>query len=405
MIEGKRLVGRSYLQKLISKKDSTDIIKIVTGVRRCGKSTLLKQYSEYLTSSGVSADDIFYVNLELHGNSRLRDSDAFYSFLRKNLIGRRTYLMVDEVQLMDGWEAAVNSALAEFDADIYLTGSNAYMLSTELSTLISGRYVEIGMLPLSFAEFLDLNGIDPEKADDGHLALYVSRGSMPSILPSDTDVDVRDKLEGIYNTVVAKDIIFRKKDSMRNGPVLERLVRFIFSTCGSMVSPNSISKELGYSESKTVDSYLSMLEEALIVYRADRYDLVGKKMLHSVCKYYCVDTGMRNAVLSTHGADLGRMLENVVYLELRRRGYSVSVGVMHNGVEVDFVAVRGGDTAYFQVTLSMADERVRERELRSLAAIRDNHPKTVLSADRLIVGGYDGIEHKNVIDFLLDRTG
>ncbi|MCL1979175.1 MAG: ATP-binding protein [Methanomassiliicoccaceae archaeon] len=396
------VIRQQYLDRLIEEKDDTKFIKVITGIRRCGKSTLMNQYADYLISSGINKNDVFHIDLDLYENRELLTADSLHDFLKANLPGRRTYLLIDEIQKIDGWEAVMRSAMSEFDTDIYLTGSNAYMLSSELATLLSGRCIEIMMLPLSFSEFIELNGYDKNKAGEEHLTEYLLRGSFPLIDRDDSQETIRYKLEGVYNTVVVKDIINRKKGSLRNGPLLDRLARFVFSSCGSPVSPSSIAKQLGHKEDTTIDSYLKLLEEAFIFYRADRYDLKGKRILQNISKYYCTDTGMRNVVLGTSGDDTGHLLENIVFLELLRRGFDVYVGVRGDN-EIDFVAKNGSEVRYYQVTQSMASPEVREREIRTLLSFKDNHPKTILSLDRLIVGDYKGIKHLNIIDFLLGK--
>jgi predicted AAA+ superfamily ATPase len=391
-----------YLNRLIKEKDDTKFVKIITGIRRCGKSTLMRQYADHLRSIGVENEDIFHIDLELYDKRHLLSTDALHGYLKQALRGRRTYLMIDEIQKIEGWESVIRSAMSEFDTDIYLTGSNAYMLSSELATLLSGRCIEVRMLPFSFSEFIEFNGYDRKGINEGHLSAYMIRGSFPLIDSDDDPETVRTKLEGIYNTIVMKDIINRKKDTVRNGPLLDRLVRFVFSTCGSPVSPHSISKQPGFTDSNTVDQYLRLLEEAFIVHRLDRYDLKGKRIFQNTCKYYCADTGMRGALLGTSGTDTGHLLENIVFLELLRRGFEVYAG-MSGDHEIEFVAKKGSEIRYYQVTESMAAENVRERELRPLLSLKDNYPKTVISTDRLILGDHRGIGHLNVIDFLLGK--
>jgi len=393
---------QQYLDRLVREKDDIKFVKVITGIRRCGKSTLMEQYADYLVSSGIDKKDIFHIDLDLYDNKNLLAADPLHSFLKANLLGRRTYLLIDEIQKVEEWEAVIRSAMSEFDVDIYITGSNAYMLSSELATLLSGRSIEIKMLPLSFQEFVEHNGYDRSSVGEEQLAEYLLRGAFPLIDHDDSQETIRYKLEGVYNTVVVKDIINRRKSSVRNGSLLDRLSKYIFSTCGSPVSSSSIAKHLGHSDDTTIDNYLRLLEEAFIIYRAERYDLKGKKILESIRKYYCADTGMRNVMLGAAGTDTGHLLENVVYLELIRRGFNVYVGVSGDK-EVDFVARNGSETRYYQVTQSMASPDVAEREVRALSSIKDNHPKTILSMDKIIVGGYDGIGHLNIIDFLMGR--
>lgn len=397
------ILRRQYLRLLLNKKDSVDIVKVITGMRRCGKSTLLRQYRDCLVSDGIDPGDIIYLEFDGLVDDDFLDAKKLFGYLKRETEGRRTYLLLDEIQNVDRWELLLRSLMKECDTDICITGSNAHMLSSELATSLSGRAVEISMLPLSFGEYLELNGVTD--GYDRQLTTYIQRGAMPILSNAYSDRDANDILEGIYNTVIVNDIVNRGKDTVRNGPALERLVRFLFSACGSIVSPNSISKQLGYRESKTVDYYLGLLEEAFIVYRADRYDLKGNRIFQNLCKYYCTDTGMRNAVLkSKKGTDIGHLLENVVYLELRRRGYRVFVGIMGK-TEVDFVAENESGRLYFQVTESMLSGDVRERELRPLKLIRDNYPKAVISADTVNIGDFDGIRHINVVDFLLGKDG
>ena len=388
------VLRRDYLEKLKRYKDRTDIVKIITGMRRCGKSTLLKQYADLLKEDGVKEDRITYLNLDSKANRDLLDEDSLYDHLMSGASKGRSYLLLDEIQNVPRWEKAVNSLLIDSDADIYITGSNAYLLSTELSTYLTGRSVPINVLPLSFKEFRELNGIeDAEKA----FGDYLSAGSIPIIRNDMLKDDIFDLVGAVRSDIMVKDISYRKK--LTDVPVLERIADYLFSEIGNPISGNSISKELKI-DNKTAESYLHMIRESLMFYQIKRYDLRGKIILTTPSKYYCTDLGMRNAAIGEYTRDLGRSIENIVCLELMRRGYSVHAGRLGD-LEVDFVADRGGRREYYQVSMTLLDEDTEKREMRPLLELEDGSKRIILSMDRIGLGTYGGIERVNIIDWLL----
>ena len=400
---------KEYLTELISWKDE-QVIKVVTGIRRCGKSTLLLQYQAWLKSNGVSDTQIVSVNLEELEYEELLDYKKLYAYLKERLVpGKTTYIFLDEIQNVVGFEKVVDSLYVKPDVDIYLTGSNAYMLSGDLATLLTGRYVEIKLLPLSFGEFLTITGLDTERG----LAEYLNCGGLPYIARMDRTAEKVDTyLEGIYNTVIVKDIEARQSRKEREPSkrkvgdivLLKSIARYLASVVGSPVSIRSITDYLVSSGRKvsanTVDDYVDALTESFVFYPVDRFDIAGKQLLKTNRKLYIVDLGLRNHILPKRSYDLGFSLENVVYLELLRRGYRVWVGKL-GATEVDFVAERQGQYAYYQVTADMTAQETFEREMRPLRLIRDNYEKVVLTADRLTPGNYDGIHVKNLVDWLL----
>ena len=398
-----------YMERLKAYKDSK-LIKVITGLRRCGKSTLLQLFKQHLLQSDVKPECIIDINFELMTYDDIQDYKQFYNLVRDKIpTGLKCYLLLDEVQQVDRWEKAINSLNIETDIniDIYVTGSNAHMLSSDISTLLSGRYVEIKMLPLSFKEFLLFNHLPTNWSVEDKFQQYLKYGSLPAVtaLPQE-DMVVNEFLFGIYNTVVVKDIVART--GSKDVELLEKIMRYVISNTGSIISPNKISgflstQEKGMStKSSTVSSYLNTLEKAYIVYQVPRFDIKGKEQLKTLSKFYVSDTGIRNALMGYSGSDIGHVLETVVYFELLRRGYKVFIGKWLDS-EVDFLAVRQDTRKYYQVTLSMMDERVKTRELASLTAIHDNYEKTVLSMDKSYLTDYEGIRFENIIDFLLSE--
>ena len=380
------------------------LIKVITGMRRSGKSTLLALFAEALKKEGVPSDHIIAMNLESLAMEEYRDYRKLYRYLKECLQGEPPfYLLLDEVQATEGWEKVVNSLFEEGAADIYLTGSNAKMLSSELSTLLSGRYVEIPVFPLSFQEYLTF--LPAERGADREAAFqsYLTYGGLPIVpsLPQDEET-IGTVLMGIYNTVLDKDIV--QRNGVRDAQLLERVATFLADAIGSPVSTHRISGYLTSQGRKvsgaTLDNYLRMLEEAFIFYRAQRYDIKGKALLKTQEKYYSVDLGLRNALLDFHGGDYGHILENVVYLELLRRGYRVRIGKI-GSLEVDFIAEKAGIRRYYQVSATILDEATRERELRPLFAVPDQYEKYVLTMDRTFIQDFNGIRNQNIIDFLL----
>ncbi|MBR5346454.1 MAG: ATP-binding protein [Deltaproteobacteria bacterium] len=400
-----RLERKEYLDKLISFRDK-QLIKVVTGVRRCGKSTLLEIYQDYLRTNGsISENQIVAVNLEDFDFFSLREPAALHAYVKERLVpGKMTYVFLDEIQHCTDFPAVIDSLYIRKNVDLYLTGSNAYMLSSEIATLISGRYVEIKMLPLSFSEYVFSTGNEENLA--GKYRDYIQGSSFPYALElKEQPGAVRDYLEGVYNTIVVKDIAARKKiaDTM----MLESVTRFVFDSIGSPLSTKKIADTMISSgrkiDVKTVERYLEGLMESFILYRAKRYNIRGKQYLKTLEKYYVVDIGMRYMLLGTSGTDVGHILENIVYLELLRRGYEVSVGKIDD-VEVDFVARNQRGVRYIQVASSVRDENTLRRELASLQKISDNYPKVILTLDEDPEADYEGIRRLNALEWLLGKT-
>lgn len=399
-----------YLKRLNSFRDEK-VIKVITGIRRSGKSTLLKQYQELLLSSGVDSSQIVSLNLEELENEEFLDYRKLYEFIKNKLKkGRMTYVFLDEIQRVNEFQKVVDSIHVKENVDIYITGSNSYLLSGELATLLSGRYVEISLLPLSFKEFFTLNNtLSPENA----FSEYLRFGGLPYLASVDGREEKADfYLEGIYNTVIVKDIEERMQRRDRGErqivdiSLLKAIARFLSSVIGSPVSIKKISDYLISSGRKvspnTVSSYVDALCESFIFYPAHRIDVVGKQLLKTNGKMYIVDLGLRNHLVPRCKYDFGFSLENVVFLELLRRGYNVSVGKVGN-LEVDFVAKKNGILEYFQISATLRDEETFNREIRSLEAIGDNYPKYIITSDNLTVGNYNGINVVNIIQWLLSE--
>ena len=391
------IIRRLYLDRLKSGRDRTDVVKVITGMRRSGKTVLMRQFIRELKDSGISDDRVVYMNFESRDWERVSTHSDLLDHISSLGIEGRIYVFLDEIQRVQSWERAVNSLQVDFDADIYITGSNAYLLSSDLSTYISGRYMELRILPLSFSEFLELH--PGEK--DMRFMQYLRTGSLPIVDPDGDETFEQDLLTGVFNTVLVKDILEHTGSS--DASVLLDVARFLYSNVGNVTSCNSIAQTLR-EDNRQVRRYLDSMADAFLIYKAERYDIRGKRPLDTLEKYYVSDTGMRNAVLGISSReDISRLVENVVYLELIRRGYEVAVG-KYGDTEVDFTARRGNVVEYYQVTLSMISESTYNREIRPFELIRDSHPKTVLSMDRFLIDIPDGIRHVNVIDWLLDAT-
>lgn len=399
-----------YLQSLKQWKDE-QVIKVVTGIRRCGKSTLLTQYQEWLKTEGITDDQIISVNFEELEYEELLDYKKLYYYLKERLAeNKTTYIFLDEIQNVSNFEKVVDSLYVKPNIDIYITGSNSYLLSGDLATLLTGRYVEIKMLPLSFKEFLALTGMDTERG----LTEYLQNGGLPYIAVMDRTTEKTDiYLEGIYNTVIIKDIEERQsrkekdptKRKITDISLLKTIAKFLASTIGSPVSVRSITNYLISNGRKvspnTVSDYVEALTESFVFYPVERFDVVGKQLLKANKKYYIVDMGIRNHILPRRNYDIGFSLENIVYLELLRRGYRVTVGKAGN-TEVDFVAEKQETYTYFQVTADMTAKETFDREMKPFENIRDNYEKIILTADRLSIGNYNGIKVENLIDWLLE---
>lgn len=402
---------KEYLERLIQWKDE-QVIKVVTGIRRCGKSTLLLQYQEWLKASGVSDEQIVTINFEELEYEELQDYKKLYAYLKDRLCkGKMTYIFLDEIQKVSAFEKVVDSLYVKPQVDLYVTGSNACMLSGDLATLLTGRYVEIKMLPLSFYEFLEITGSGQEQG----LSEYMRDGGLPYVAVMDrTPEKVDTYLEGIYNTVIVKDIEDRQvrkesdsdKRKINDILLLKTIARYLASIVGNPVSIRSITDYFISNGRKispnTVSDYVEALTESFIFYPAERFDIVGKQLLKANRKMYIVDLGLRNHILPRRQYDLGFSLENIAYFELLRRGYRVMIGKI-GSTEVDFVAEKQGTYTYFQVTADMTAQETFEREMKPLRRIRDNYEKIVLTGDRLTLGNYDGIQVKYLPDWLLEK--
>ena len=439
MIESHELKRRDiYLNKLIGFRD-TEPVKVVTGIRRCGKSSLLKLMIRHLKDTGVQPEQIIEMNFESF-DFRGMSAEDIYGYVKERIVPKkRMYLFFDELQRIEAWEDAINAFRVDFDCDIYITGSNAYLLSSEYSTYLSGRCVEIKMLPLSFKEFLDFNGFEVRKTQsalggfrkqvfDGNgeryelrevFDAYMQFGGMPGI----ADVGLEQEkalslLDGIYSTVVVRDILEREKRRDRrqitDPALLRKIVLFLADNIGSNVSAASIGNTLvneglmddgkrkGAPSAHTVQTYVDALLESYFFYEIKRFDIKGKAYLRTLGKYYIVDMGLRNYLLGFRNRDSGHAIENVVYFELLRRGYDVAIGKVGNA-EVDFIASTANEKKYIQVTESMMSEDVRRRELAPLQNIRDNYEKIVLSLETGLDTSYEGIKSENLMDWLLSE--
>lgn len=394
---------KEYLNWLIRWREQ-QLIKVITGVRRCGKSTLFSLYIDYLKETGVSEEQIISINLEDVDYEHLLNYKALHTYVKDRLCkDKYTYVFIDEVQQCPGFEKAVDSLFIKKNVDVYITGSNAHMLSGELATLLSGRYVEIRMLPLSFAEYLDFEGAEDHikaKFND-----YLHFGSFPyvAMLKKDKTV-IRNYIDGIYNTILIKDVA--KREGISDISVLESIVKFLSGSIGSPISTKKISDTINSSGRKisvnTVERYMRALCDSFLFYKVDRFDIKGRQTLKTLGKYYIVDTGLRDMLVSSSSEDLGHLLENIVYLELIRRGYKVNIGKLAEK-EVDFVADNVEGITYFQVSASTLDENTLKRELEPLQKISDNYPKFLLTLDEYMPNAnYEGIRKMSVIDWLLN---
>ena len=405
------LINRpEYLNQLIQHRD-VDLVKIVTGIRRCGKSSLLDLFHQYLSDSGVPDVNVIHMNLESLRYRNLTNYLSFYDYVSERIPkSGKTYLIFDELQAVEHWEKAIESFRLDFDVDIYITGSNAYLLSTEFLMLLSGRYVEIRMLPLSFKEFLAFYEFAPSVTTEEKFQRYLQFGGMPILREYQfNEARSNQALEGIYSTVVLRDIL--QRNNQVDQRILQKIMLFLCSNIGSITSPNNIGNVLSHEgdiqqgsrknvAGKTVDKYISMLRNAFIFFSVGRYDVKGKQLLKTLGKNYIIDMGFRNMLLGYRDADRGHIIENIVFLELIRRDYRVYIGKVGE-TEIDFVAEKPNDKLYIQVTESMQSPETRDRELKPLRMIPDNYEKIVLSMDRNYINSYDGIKSLNLIDWLL----
>lgn len=389
-----------YLNLLIEFRDK-EIIKVVTGIRRCGKSTLYELYRDYLMSTGVTEEQIISINLEDPEFDEIREYKDLYIYVNSRLLpDKKNYVFLDEVQKVNDFQEACDGLYIKKNVDLYITGSNANILSGELATLLSGRYVEVKMQPLSFKEYITALGDSTDLTRK--YREYIESGSFPYILELSGKKAKSIYLEGIYNSVVLKDVVSRKK--ILDVPMLENVIRFMFDNIGNPTSATKIANALTSAGNKisvaTVENYLKALQDSFIIYKAERYDIKGKQLLETGGKYYVADIGLRYHLLGTKRADRGHILENVVYLELLRRGYEVHVGKIGN-TEIDFIAVGDEGVEYYQVAYTVADDTVLERELKPLDIISDHNPKYLLTMDDEPLTSHNGIKQINVLDWLL----
>ena len=397
------LKREQYLNQLINSKD-LNLIKVITGVRRSGKSTLLLQYRDYLLSQKVQKKNIQYINFESADWYNIQNYQDLYNYIKNNISEGKNYILLDEVQNVDKWEKAVNSLLVDIDCDIYITGSNAYLLSSELTTLLAGRVLTIKIYPFSFKEFLQTYPFESDLDKYDKFDKYLKFGGMPMLVNMNDNEDLMiNYLNDIKEVVLKKDVINR--NSIKDTVFLDNLIKYMSSCIGNLTTPYAIADFMRKNGStitnETVDSYLKMIENAYFLYRVPRYELKGKQLLKTQGKYYFVDNGLKNIISGFSSYDTGSSYENLIYIELLRRGYEVYVG-KYNNIEIDFIAIKPNERIYYQVTRSMLDEKVEEREKKSLLAIKDNYKKVILTMDKVKNKQIDGIEVMNIIDFLLE---
>ncbi|MBR5616282.1 MAG: ATP-binding protein [Clostridia bacterium] len=395
-----------YLDWLIRQKDK-QIIKVVSGVRRCGKSTLFAIFQEYLRANGVAPEQIISINFESIEYEDLLDYKSLYRHISERLLpDRKNYIFLDEIQHVVQYQKAVDSLFLKENCDLYLTGSNAYFMSGELATLLTGRYVELDMMPLSFKEFCE--GLSEERqalSMQEKFNLYLTVGSFPYVLRYQYDMmDAREYMRSIYESILLNDIV--KRYNIADANMLESITKFVMHNIGNRTSPTTIANTMTSNhrkiDAKTVDRYLRGLTESLMFYEARRYNIKGKEFLTTMNKYYVADIGMRNMLVKGKESDIGHILENIVYLELKRRGYEVYVGQLGPDGEVDFVAMKEGKLEYYQVSETTLDENVLRRELAPLQKIKDNYPKYLLTLDTLFGEmDYEGIQKTNALNWLL----
>lgn len=398
--------NRSIIEDKLTKYIDVPVIKVITGIRRCGKSYLLKLLEKKMILNGINLEQLIKIEMESIRFSAYRDYKSLYDYisLKAESITGKVYILIDEVQEINQWEKAIRSLLVDYECDIYLTGSNAHILSSELSTYLSGRYVELELYPLSFNEYLDFYDIDDNEMKI-HEAFedYLKYGGFPGMyhMPDDDELKVQ-YINGIYNSVILKDVIQRNK--IRDAELLERVFLYIMDNIGQIFSAKKIAdylKNQGRKASiESIYTYIRALESAMILYSAKRYDVKGKKILDRMEKYFLVDLGIRYSVLGYRQNDIAQLLENVVFIQLRNMGYKVYVGKEYDR-EIDFIAEKQGEKLYIQVTYLLATNEVIDREFTPLMNIKDNFRKIVVSMDRMNIGNRDGIEWMNIIDFLL----
>lgn len=395
------IIRENYLNKLIEYKDS-EFIKVITGVRRSGKSFLLQMYKEYLETNFKSAS-IIYLNFEHPDNFSLNNWESLYKYIQENAEeDKKVYFLFDEIQEVENWQKLINGLRVKYDCDIYITGSNASILSGELATYLTGRYVEIKVYPLSFNEFLDFKDYSDSKELDNCFDEYIKYGGFPSVVLANSISLKNDALKGIYNSIIFKDVALRS--GIKDSDLLLRVSSFLMGNIGQPVSSNNISNYLSSNERKssvdTIEKYLELLNDSFIFYKSTRYDIRGKEKLKTLGKYYCVDVGIRNSVLGRTDSDRGSQIENLVYLKLIQSGYEVFVG-KYNEFEIDFVCFREDKIKYIQVAYEIPD--LDNREVENLLKIKDNYEQVIVTANRMQVGWISGIKVVHLIDFLLEE--
>lgn len=402
------MIERTEYLDLLKRFKDKDLIKVITGIRRCGKSTLFELFINYLKNNGIKDNQIIKINLE-DADYNFQDYKELYDYVNKKLDSKKQfYVFLDEVQNVPNFQKAVDSLYIKKNVDVYITGSNAYLLSGELATLLSGRYIEIKMLPLSFKEYLSAFDTNSGKSHYDYFLDYMKNGGMPGNIPilKDNPNDLDIYLEGIFSTIIFKDIIAR--NNIADKMLLENVLKFIFDSIGSPISTKKISDTITSkgtpTTNHTVENYISAFIESYLIYKAERFDVKGKNLLSRDYKYYVVDSGLRSYLLGKKAnSDMGHILENIVYLELLRRGYKVYVGKVDD-LEIDFVAKDREGLKYYQVSLSVRDELVLERELKALQKTGDHYPKYLLTLDMDLETDYDGITKINIIDWLLNQS-
>ena len=408
-----RIDRKEYLDFLVKSKDR-QIIKVVSGVRRCGKSTLFEIYKDFLLENGVAKNQIISINFEDMDYEELTDYKKLYEYIKSKMIGdKKNYIFLDEIQHVDKFEKVVDSLFIKENTDLYITGSNAYFMSSELATLLSGRYIELKMLPLSFKEYYQAK-LEYEKLEQKENRIlktliqyyneYIVNSSFPYTLQLDSDLkNIHEYLSGIYNSVLLKDIVARLKisDVMR----LESVVKYIFDNIGNLTSLSKIGNTLTSmgrkTDAKTIEKYIRGLTDSLLVHEVSRYNIKGKEFLSTLSKYYVADLGLRQMILGNRNIDMGHILENVIYLELLRRKGNVYVGQFDKN-EIDFVVINSNEIEYYQVALTVLDENTLKRELDAFKNIKDNYPKYLITLDDVMVNtDYDGIKVVNALEWLL----
>ena len=408
-----RIDRKEYLDFLVKSKDR-QIIKVVSGVRRCGKSTLFEIYKDFLLENGVAKNQIISINFEDMDYEELTDYKKLYEYIKSKMIGdKKNYIFLDEIQHVDKFEKVVDSLFIKENTDLYITGSNAYFMSSELATLLSGRYIELKMLPLSFKEYYQAK-LEYEKMEQKenrtlktliqYYNEYIVNSSFPYTLQLDSNLkNIHEYLSGIYNSVLLKDIVARLKisDVMR----LESVVKYIFDNIGNLTSLSKIANTLTSmgrkTDAKTIEKYIRGLTDSLLVHEVSRYNIKGKEFLSTLSKYYVTDLGLRQMILGNRNIDMGHILENVIYLELLRRKGNVYVGQFDKN-EIDFVVINSNEIEYYQVALTILDENTLKRELDAFKNIKDNYPKYLITLDDVMVNtDYDGIKVVNALEWLL----